>query len=136
MKTFIHLLLIYMLPIVCVAQTGNTKKYDDSQNIDVVVEQEAHYPAGEEALFKYIYENIQYSEETRDIPIIGEVLLSFDVGFDSTLSDITVISGVGYGIGEEIARLLKPLKYAPSIQNGIKVKMNLMLTVPIRVRNK
>ena len=104
--------------------------------MDVVVEQEAHYPAGEQMLYQYIYDNIKYPKQTKGKTIIGEVFLSFNVEADSTVTDISVISGVGYGIDEEVVRVLKSLKFAPSIQNRVQIKMNLMLSIPIRIRNE
>ena len=136
MKTLIYIIIAGILPVLCFAQKDKTKKYDDPQNMDVVVEQDAHYPAGEQMLYQYIYNNIKYPKKTKGKTIIGEVFLSFNVETDSTVTDISVISGAGYGIDEEVVRVLKSLKFAPSIQNGVQIKMNLMLSIPIRIRNE
>jgi hypothetical protein len=53
---------------------------------------------------------------------------------DSTLSEISVLSGVGYGVDQEIVRLLAPLKYAPAIVNGEKTKMNVIITINITAK--
>lgn len=113
-----------------------SKKYNDAQNMPVVLQQEAYYPGGQAALLKYFRDNIRYPQEAIDNKISGEVMVSFEVMPDSSLQDITLISGVDYGVDEEVIRLFKDLKYAPSIQNGVKLKMNVMVTIPVRARSK
>ncbi|MCX6272354.1 MAG: energy transducer TonB [Bacteroidetes bacterium] len=128
--TFI--ILITILPVF----SQVTKPYNDKQNMPVVLEQEAYYPAGMPALYKYFRDNITYTREAIEMKITGEVMVSFDVLTDSTLLDITLLSGVGYGIDEQVVGLFKPLKYAPSIQNGVKLKMNVIVTIPVRAKAK
>ena len=64
--------------------------------------------------------------------IEGEVMLSFDVLPDSTISNTNVISGVCCGINEEVQRVVKALKFAPAMQNGIKMRMNVMMNFPVK----
>lgn len=131
------LLMLLLSVITALNLTGQeTKKYNDKQNMPVVLEQEAFYPDGLPALFRYFRENIQYSQDAIDNKVFGEVMVSFDVLPDSSLKDITVLSGVGFGVDEEVVRLFKPLKYAPSVQNGVALKMNVIVTVPVRARYK
>ena len=111
---------------------GYGQNYDDKQNIKVVVEQDAFYPEGEMALYKYMFMNIKYSQEAKENKVEGEVMTSFNVETDSTVSNIVIIKGVGFGVDEEIKRLLKTLKFAPAIQNGELTKMNLMFNFPVR----
>jgi len=110
-------------------------KYDDPQNMDVVVDQEAHYPAGDKGLVELIYEKMKYPAETKGKAIEGSLMLSFDVMPDSTLTNFAVLQSVGYGVDEEVIRIMKEIKYAPSIQNGTKLRMNVIATIPIRFRN-
>ena len=43
-----------------------------------------------------------------------------------------VISGVCCGINEEVQRVVKVLKFAPAMQNGIKMRMNVMMNFPVK----
>lgn len=133
MNKHFHILFVCLLPVFCIAQS-DTKKYDNSQNMEVALNQDAHYVDGDQALFEYIYKNVQYPDKAKGKALKGEILLSFNVETDSTLSDVSIISGVGYGADEEVKRLIESLKFAPSIQNGMKVKMNLMLSVPVSIK--
>jgi len=106
---------------------------NNSQNMAVIVQQQAEYPKGEKALYEFIYINLKFPSTKGEL-VSGDVFLSFDVMPDSSLVNFVFISKVGYGIDEEIEKLLKPLKYRPSIQNGILVKQNVMLSIPINIR--
>ena len=117
------------------SQDNNTKQKNPYDvNFSAVTQQEPFYPAGDQALFTYFYDKIIYSQEAKSKMVSGNVMVSFDVLPDSVITDLFVLSGVGYGVDEEIVRLVAPLKYAPGIQSGEKTKMNVILTVPVRAK--
>ena len=125
MKKLILLFLLISFSFVGFSQT-------DKQNIKVSTNSEPAYPKGDQELYNYVYSHIYYSEEAKKKYLEGEVTLSFDVKNDSTVANISVISGVGYGVDEEVKRLIQKLKFAPGIQNGMAIKMNTMYTFPIK----
>ncbi len=104
----------------------------DKQNIKVVTNSEPSFPKGDNALYSYVYMNLKYSEESKKKYIQGEVTLSFDVKPDSAVTNAVVISGVGYGVDEEVKKLIQTLKFSPGVQNGVVIKMNTMYTFPIK----
>lgn len=110
----------------------NKLPYNDKQNIAVVTEQEPFYPKGDLELYKYVLSAVKYSDEAKQKFIEGEVMLSFDVLPDSTVNNANVISGVCCGINEEVQRVVKVLKFAPAMQNGIKMRMNVMMNFPVK----
>lgn len=110
----------------------NKLPYNDKQNIAVVTEQEPFYPKGDLELYKYVLNAVKYSDEAKQKFIEGEVMLSFDVLPDSTVSNANLISGVCCGINEEVQRVVKVLKFAPAMQNGIKMRMNVMMNFPVK----
>jgi TonB family protein len=114
------------------AQAQNKEPYNDKQNIAVVTEQEPFYPKGDMELYKYVLHAVKYSEEAKQKFVEGEVMLSFDVLPDSTVNNTNVISGVCCGINEEVQRVVKELKFAPAMQNGIKIRMNVMMNFPVK----
>jgi len=105
-------------------------------NSQVNIQQEAQFPGGDQALIKYIYENIHWPSNIKGNVINDECILSLDVRADSLIENIVFLKKVGYGIDEQISELLKRKKFIPSIQNNTPVKMNIMLTIPIQYRNK
>ncbi len=110
----------------------NKLPYNDKQNIAVVTEQEPFYPKGDLELYKYVLNAVKYSDEAKQKFIEGEVMVSFDVLPDSTVSNANLISGVCCGINEEVQRVVKVLKFAPAMQNGIKMRMNVMMNFPVK----
>jgi outer membrane biosynthesis protein TonB len=36
------------------------------------------------------------------------------------------------GVDEELKRVIEKAKFSPAVQNGFKVKMNMMVTLPIK----
>jgi len=124
-----NLLLIFlMFSIVGFAQQSKT----DKQNSVVITNTEPSFPKGDNELYTYVLYTINYSEESKKKYIEGEVTLSFDVKADSTVSNIILISGVGYGIDDEVKKLIQNLKFIPAVQNGIPVKMNTMYSFPVK----
>ncbi|MGZ4056204.1 MAG: energy transducer TonB [Bacteroidia bacterium] len=104
----------------------------DKQNIKIVTNTEPTFPKGDNELYQYVMMNVKYSEEAKKKYIQGEVTLSFDVKADSAVSNVVIISGVGYGVDEEVKKLVQSLKFAPAVQNGMTVKMNTMYTFPVK----
>ncbi len=127
-KTQNLLLLFSLLTIFGFAQ----KAQPDKQNKQVLTSTEPSFPKGDNELYKYILYNIKYSEESKKKYIEGEVSLSFDVKSDSSVTNIVVISGPGYGIETEVKNLVQKLKFSPGVQNGIPIKMNTMYSFPVK----
>jgi protein TonB len=117
-----------LFSIICVAQQPAA----DKQNIKVVTNTEPSYPKGDNELYTYVLYNVKYSDEAKKKYIEGEVTISFDVKTDSTVSNILVISGVGYGVDEAVKNLVQKLKFSPGVQNGMPIKMNTMYSFPIK----
>lgn len=104
----------------------------DKQNKQIVTDTEPSFPKGDNELYQYVLYNLNYSEESKKKYIEGEVSLSFDVRADSTVSNMVLISGVGYGIDDEVKKLIGKLKFIPGVQNGFPIKMNTMYSFPIK----
>jgi protein TonB len=124
MKT--HLILFLTCIVTCVAAQNA-----DSQNKKIITDAEPVYPKGDQQLYIDVSNNIKYSEAALSINLRGEVLISFDVKPDSTVSNVVIISGVGNGIDEEVKRYIEKVKFCPGVQNGRPVRMNTMYTLPV-----
>lgn len=104
----------------------------DPQNMKVVSTQDPAYPKGEPALFEHVLMNVKYSDEAKKKYIVGEVMMSFYVNTDSTVTNTKIISGAGYGIDEEVKRVVESLKFSPGMMNGKARKMQLIMTFPVK----
>lgn len=103
----------------------------DKQNMAVTT-QDAFYPKGEQALYSYVMYNTKYSEESKKKYIEGTISLSFDVLADSSVANVKIISDLGYGVGDEVKKLVEKLKFAPAIMMGVKVKSSLIMDFPVK----
>ncbi len=127
-KKYILIVILSLFSILGFAQ--ETKP--DKQNKQIVTDTEPSFPEGDNELYQYVLYNLNYSEESKKKYIEGEVALSFDVKADSTVSNMVLISGVGYGIDDEVKKLIGKLKFVPGVQNGFPIKMNTMYSFPIK----
>jgi protein TonB len=121
-----------LISALCNAQTKKTDPQNDPQNMAIKTDQEPFFPKGEMELFNLVSNGITYSDSAKAKYVAGDVMLSFDVMPDSTISNVVVISGPGYGIDEAVKNYVQKLKFAPAIQSGVKVRMNLMMNFPVK----
>ncbi|HOE39363.1 MAG TPA: TonB family protein [Bacteroidales bacterium] len=109
------------------------QNYDDPQNIDLQYNRDAEYPGGMNKFITDLWNNMSYTQEAIDTRVDGEITISFDVEANGEVSKVDIISGLGMGIDEEVSNVIKTMKFIPAQIKGKTVKMNLTLTVPIRV---
>lgn len=101
-------------------------------NYTVTQQQQAKYPAGDAAFQEYFNNNLKYTPEAYEKRVYGSVMVSFNVMPDSTLRDISVLSGIGYGIDEEISSLLSKMKFSPAVANGVLVRSNVIVSITVK----
>lgn len=102
-----------------------------------VVEEQAHYKYGDEALLKFISRNIIYPPSAVEIEIQGKVYVQFVVNADSTLSDITVARGINGGemLNKEAIRVVKLTSgdWVPAKVNSKPVKCKMYLPIMFKL---
>lgn len=113
------------------AQQKTDKPAEDKQNM-TVTQQDAFYPKGEQALYNYVMANVKYSEGAKKIYLSGVVSLSFDVMPDSSVANAKALNDPGYGVAEEVKKLVEKLKFAPAVMMGVKVKSTLVMDFPVK----
>ncbi len=109
------------------------QNYDDPQNIDLQYNRDATYPGGMNKFITDLWNSMSYTQEAIDARVDGTITISFDVESDGKVIKVDIIDGLGMGIDEEVARVIKTMKFTTALVEGKAVKMNLMFTVPIRV---
>ncbi|GAA3947442.1 TonB family protein [Hymenobacter algoricola] len=99
------------------------------------VEQMPVFPGGQEALLKYIAQNIKYPALALRNQVEGKVFIAFVVGPDGQVSDVKIQKGIGAGCDEEASRVIKNLpKFAPGKQNGRAVSVSYTVPVTFAIR--
>lgn len=104
-------------------------------NIFITVEQMPEFPGGEEAMYKFIAENIKYPTSAKDNSIQGTVYIKFVVSDKGKISDAVVVRGIGSGCDEEALRVVKKMpNWSPGLQQGKQV--DVYYTLPIKFQLK
>jgi TonB family protein len=95
-----------------------------------VVEEVPSFPGGEQALKKFLSDNIQYPLLAKENGIQGTVYASFLVDKNGRIGNIKIIRGIGGGCDEEALRVLKKMPdWIPGKQNGKSVRV--LFNLPI-----
>jgi protein TonB len=100
------------------------------------VEQPAEYEGGDEALLKFISDNIHYPQMDIDNDIQGKVYLKFVVMEDGSVSGVQVMRGVESTMDKEAIRVVKMLsKFHPGKQQGKPVKVYFTLPIVFKLNH-
>lgn len=103
----------------------------DAGKIFTFVEENAEFPGGEDARVAFMQKNLKYPPLARENGIEGTVYLSFVVGKDGNIREVSVRRGIGFGCDEEAVRVVKMMPaFKPAKQNGRPV--DVYFNMPIR----
>lgn len=107
-------------------------KHDSSDKIIyTVVEEMPEYPGGDEARIFFLVTHLIYPKFAVEKGIQGTVYVSFIVESDGSLSNITILRGVGGGLDEEAVRVIKLMpKWIPGKCDGTPVRVQ--FNMPLR----
>ena len=93
------------------------------------------FPGGEQAMMKFVAENIQYPQEARDKEISGRVLVSFIVEKDGSINEVKVMKGIGGGCDEEAVRVVKAMpKWKPGKDKGKPVRVSYVMPFTFKLQ--
>jgi len=107
----------------------------EEPEIFTIVEQMPSFPGGEEALFKFLGNNIKYPPIAKENGIEGMVYVSFVVMEDGSIQSAKVVRDIGGGCGKEAMRVVKKMpKWTPGKQRGKNVRVQYNLPVRFQLR--
>ena len=93
-----------------------------------IVDEMPKFPGGEEAMFKFISENVKYPQEAKDKNISGRVFVNFVVEKDGSVDEVNVLRSIGGGCDEEAVRVVKSMpKWTPGKQKGKPVRVSYII---------
>ena len=109
-------------------QSVNTTRVYD------VVEQMPSFPGGISGLRTYLNQNIRYPAEAQEICVQGRVVVSFVVGKDGHISDVTVLRSVDPSLDKEAVRVIRNMpRWSPGKQGGEPVRVRYNVPVSFRL---
>lgn len=91
-------------------------------------------------MLEFLYSNIRYPAIARDNGVEGNVVLSFIVEKDGSISNPKVIRDPGAGLGDEALRIVDmmaelPQKWTPGVQRGRNVRVQFILPVKFQLKS-
>jgi periplasmic protein TonB len=100
-----------------------------------VVEEQPEYPGGIQELYAFIGKNFEYPEMAKAAGVQGKVYVQFVVGKDGSILEVKVLRGLGSGLDEEAARVVKMMpKWKPGKQRGKEVKVRYNLPIVCKLK--
>ena len=128
------LLFLIVNNISAVAERMGKNKQEDY--VFVTVEKMPEFPGGDEALLKYLAENINYPVIAAENGIQGRVSCSFVVKADGSVSDVQIVRPLDPNLDREAERVLYTLpKFVPGEQRGKKVAVRYSVPVRFQLKN-
>lgn len=106
------------------------------EEIYTIVDQEAEFPGGIEALKKYLKDNLNYPESAREIAIEGKVYIRFVISKTGDISNISVLRGISScnECNKEAIRLIKSMpKWKPAKVNLKEVNSYYNIPVTFKI---
>lgn len=100
-----------------------------------VVEVDPEFPGGEEALYKYLAENIKYPEKAKNNKVEGRVYITFVIEKDGTVSDAKVLRSVNEELDAEALRVINAMpKWKPGMQRGVPVRVQYNIPISFKLQ--
>lgn len=100
-----------------------------------VVEVDPEFPGGEEALYKYLAENIKYPEKAKKNKVEGRVYITFVIEKDGTVSDAKVLRSVNEELDAEALRVINAMpKWKPGMQRGVPVRVQYNIPITFKLQ--
>jgi protein TonB len=120
--------------VVIAAPVEAPEEEEEEEVIFVVVETMPEFPGGQQALFKFLSENVKYPVIAQENGIQGRVICQFVVNKDGSIVDVEVVrSGGDPSLDKEAVRVIKSMpKWKPGKQRGKAVRVK--YTVPVNFK--
>ncbi len=111
------------------------KPVDDEPVSIAMVEQKPQFQGGEEAMYKWLRDNINYPAAASEEGVQGRVVVEFVVGKDGSISNVRVVRSRHPALDKEAIRVIKAMpKWVPGRNNGQPVKVTYTLPVSFKLQ--
>jgi protein TonB len=109
---------------------------EEEEEVFMIVENMPEFPGGQQAMMKYIAENIKYPVIAQENGIQGRVICQFVVEKDGKPSNIQVVRTSGdASLDKEAVRVIGTMpKWKPGTQRGKPVRVTYTLPVSFRLQ--
>ena len=115
-------------------QEITTGEVEGESDVYQIVEQMPEFPGGQEAMEKYINDNVRFWEVIKEwqCDVSGKIFVGFIVEPDGSITNVKVLRGIEKHCDEEAMRVVKSMpKWKPGMLNGEPVRVSYMVPVAI-----
>ncbi len=110
------------------------KTEEESDDIFLVVEENAQPKGGITEFYQFVGNNIKYPAQARRLRVEGRVYVEFVVGKDGKIFDANSIKGIGAGCDEEAVRIIMSAPaWNPAKQRGKPVRQRMVLPITFKL---
>lgn len=122
--------------VVIAAPVEAPEEEEEEEVVFVVVESMPEFPGGQQALFKYLAENVKYPVIAQENGIQGRVICQFVVNKDGKIVDVEVVrSGGDPSLDKEAVRVIKSMpNWKAGKQRGKAVRVKYTLPVNFKLQ--
>ena len=123
---------LFLIMLLAFVSVNAYSQSDDADNyVYNMVDQSAKFQDGYNSIIKFVQENIKFPAEAKENNVHGRLMVSVVVEKDGSLSDIKIKKGLGYGLDEEIVRIIKMMpKWQPAQHKGKTVRQSQTIVIP------
>lgn len=99
-----------------------------------ILEKDPEFPGGEGAMIKFIQKHVMYPELSREMGEQGTIYISFIVGVDGKLNDITVLIGVSELLDAEALRVVKKMpNWTPGFSHNRIIEIDFLIPIKFTI---
>lgn len=121
--------------VVAAPVMGPVREEADDDNIYEVVEENAQFPGGDDACYKWLGEHIKYPAIAQEQGIQGRVFVQFVVNKDGSIVDVEVVRSPDASLSKEAERVVKEMpRWRPAKQGNKTVRSRFRLPVMFRLQ--
>ena len=131
-------LFLMSLMAICCLMTVNAQKTvvsQKNQKVFDVVQQMPEFPGGMPALFEFLAANMKYPKDAEQQKVEGQVIVTFVVETDGSVTEATVVKKVFPSLDVEAVRMAMAMpKWTPGRQNGKVVRVKYALPINFKLK--
>ncbi len=100
-----------------------------------MVEQQPEFIGGQEAMYRWLREHLNYPAQASEEGVQGRVVVQFEVSKTGTIENVKVVRGRHPALDREAMRLVKSMpKWQPGRNNGQPVKVQYTLPISFKLQ--
>ncbi len=117
-------------------QTKEAQTVKEEDMVFMVVEKMPKYPGGQDALIKFLMQNVKYPTEAQEKRIQGRVYVEFVIDKKGKIKNIEILKGVDPLLDEEAMRVVRSMPdWEPGTQRGKLVNVSYRLPINFALRD-